>query len=45
MGENLDFNFVTPSRMIVPCPDLEVVGFSEVRNSKFVEKNEAFSGR
>lgn len=45
MGENLDFNLVTPSRMIVPCPDLEVVEFSEGRNSKFVEKKETFSGR
>lgn len=45
MGENLDFNLVTPSRMIVPCPDLEVEGFSEGRNFKFVEKKKTFSGR
>lgn len=42
MGEELDFNLVTPSRMIAPCPDLELVWFSEGRNSKFVEKKETF---
>lgn len=42
MGEELDFDLVTPSRMIVPCPDLERVWFSEGRNSMFVVKKETF---
>lgn len=42
MGEELDFNLVTPSKIIVPCPDLELAWFSEGRNSKFVEKKETF---